>query len=375
VTVSLRNWVRVAVAILLYSNLMRTGSCLPQTMRKVRWGILGVAKIAVEKVIPAMQLGENAEIVAIASRDRAKAEAAARRLGIPKAYGSYEALLADPEVEAVYNPLPNHLHVPWSIRAAEAGKHVLCEKPIAMNTAEARTLIAARDRTGVVMGEAFMVRTHPQWIRIMELVRSGRIGQLRSAIGAFSFYNVDAANVRNVREFGGGGLMDIGCYPIKTSRMVFGEEPERVSGTVIRDPRFTNVDAMASAILEYPSGHCVFSCSMQIALNQSMRFFGTKGFVEPEIPFNAPGGAVTRITIDDGRDLNGGGATVEEFPACDQYTLQGDRFSQAIREGTPIAVPLEDALRNMAVIDAIFRSAETGKWERPAEFVEGRTGG
>ena len=336
-------------------------------MRKVRWGILGVARIAVQNVIPAMQRGERVEIVAIASRDHAKAEAAALRLGIPKAYGSYEGLLADPEIEAVYNPLPNHLHVPWSIRAAEAGKHVLCEKPIAMSAAEARTLIAARDRTGVAMGEAFMVQTHPQWIRIVELVRSGRIGQLRGASGAFSYYNVDPANVRNMRAYGGGGLMDIGCYPIKTSRLVFGEEPERVSGTIVRDPRMDNVDVLASAILEYPSGHCIFTCSTQIALNQSMRFFGTKGRIEPEIPFNATRGGTSRITIDDGRDFTGGGATVEEFPACDQYTIQGDRFSEAIREGAPVPVPLEDSLRNMAVIDAIFRSAETGKRERPAD--------
>ena len=334
-------------------------------MRKVRWGILGVAKIATTRVIPAMQQGECAEIVGIASRDRAKAEEAARQLGIPKAYGSYREMLADPEIEAVYNPLPNHLHVPWSIRAAEAGKHVLCEKPIGMNAAEARQLIAARDRTGVVMGEAFMVQAHPQWLRIVELVRSGRIGQLRSAIGAFSFYNVDPANVRNVREYGGGGVMDIGCYPIKTSRMVFGEEPVRVSGSIIRDPRFDNVDVLASAILEYPSGHCVFTCSTQIALNQSMRFFGAKGRIEPEIPFNATPGGVSRIIIDDGRDLSGGGATVEEFAACDQYTLQGDAFSRAIREGRAVPVPLEDSLRNMAVIDAIFRSAESGNWERP----------
>ena len=182
-------------------------------MQKVKWGILGVARIATTRVIPGMQLGEHCEVVGIASRDRAKAEEAARQLGVPKAYGSYEEMLADPEIEAVYNPLPNHLHVPWSVRTAEAGKHVLCEKPIALTAAEARDLIEARDRTGVTIGEAFMVQTHPQWIRIVELVRSGRIGQLRSAIGAFSFYNVDPANVRNVPEYGGGGLMDIGCYP------------------------------------------------------------------------------------------------------------------------------------------------------------------
>ena len=211
-------------------------------MRKVRWGVLGVARIAVNRVIPGMQAGELSEVTAIASRDLERVKEAAQQLGIPKAHGSYEALLADPEVDAVYIPLPNHLHVPWSIRAAQAGKHVLCEKPIALTAAEARELIAVRDRTGVVMGEAFMVAAHPQWLRLMELVRAGRIGKLQSAVGTFSYFKLEAENIRNIREFGGGGLYDIGCYPIKTSRMVFGEEPVRVMAAVTRDPRFGNID-------------------------------------------------------------------------------------------------------------------------------------
>jgi predicted dehydrogenase len=338
-------------------------------MRKVKWGILGAAKIARQRVIPAMQKGDLCEVMAIASRDLAKSRAAAAELGIPKAYGSYEEMLADPEIEAVYNPLPNHLHVPWSIRAAEAGKHVLCEKPIGMNAAEARQLIAVRDRTGVVVGEAFMVQTHPQWVRIVELVRGGRIGQLRSAIGAFGYFNADPANVRNILAYGGGGLMDIGCYPIKTSRMVFGEEPVRVAGTMVRDASLGGVDVLTSAILEYPSGTCIFTCSMQLAAHQSMRFYGTKGFIAPEIPFNATPGGTSRISIDDGRDLIGGGAVVEEFAACDHYTLQGDRFWEAVREGGKPPVPLEDSLRNMAAIDAIVRAAEAGGWVSPAEFL------
>jgi predicted dehydrogenase len=338
-------------------------------MRKVKWGVLGAARIAVTRVIPAMQLGDCCEIVGIASRDREKAGKAARGLGIPKTYGSYEEMLADPEIEAVYNPLPNHLHVPWSVRAAEAGKHVLCEKPIGMNTQEVRQLIEGRDRTGVLIGEAFMVACHPQWARIIELVRGGRIGELRSVVGTFSYHNADPANVRNVREWGGGGLMDIGCYPIKTSRMVFGEEPARVSGLMARDAQLSGVDVLTSAMLEYPSGHCVFTCSMQLQQQQSMRIYGTKGRIEPEIPFNATPGGTSRITIDDGRDLTGGGRAVEEFAACDQYTLQGDRFSRAVREGGGAPVELEDSLRNMAVIDAVARSAETGKWEKPAEWL------
>ena len=337
-----------------------------ETMKKVRWGVLGAARIGTNRVIPAMQNGEHSEMVAIASRDLGRAQAAARELGIPKAYGSYEALLADPEIDAVYNPLPNHLHVPWSIRAAEAGKHVLCEKPIGMNVAETLDLITVRNRTGVRIGEAFMVQSHPQWQRIVELVRGGRIGKLRSAAGTFSYFKLEPDNIRNIREFGGGALMDIGCYPIKTARMVFGEEPVQVSASVLRDPRFGNIDMLTSAILEFPSGHCIFTCSTQIMLQQSMRFYGTEGRLEPEIPFNAAINRVARIRIDDGRDLDGTGAVVEEIPPCDQYTIQGDLFSRAIREGGEVPVPLEDALKNMAVIDAVFRSGETGRWERPS---------
>ncbi|MBZ5617701.1 MAG: Gfo/Idh/MocA family oxidoreductase [Acidobacteriia bacterium] len=342
-------------------------------MQKVRWGILGVARIATVKVIPAMQRGELCEITGIASRDRGKAEEAARRLGIPRAYGSYEEMLADPQIEAVYNPLPNHFHVPWSIRAAEAGKHVLCEKPIALSAAEALQLIAARDRTGVTIGEAFMVQTHPQWVRTMDLVRSGRIGQLRFAMGSFGYFNRAPENIRNIREYGGGGLMDIGCYPIKTSRMVFGEEPTRVSGTLVPDPSF-GVDILASAILDYPSGQCVFACSTQVVPHQSMQFFGTTGRIELEIPFNAVPNRTSRIRIDDGSDILGSGIKVEEFAPCDQYTIQGDLFSRAVRGGGAPSVPLEDSVKNMAVIDAIFRSAKSGKWEAPEAVLEAATG-
>jgi predicted dehydrogenase len=328
-------------------------------MRKVQWGVLGVARIATHEVIPAMQRGELCEIAAIASRDPAKAQKAARDLGIPKAYGSYEEMLADPGIEAVYNPLPNHLHVPWSIRAAQAGKHVLCEKPIAMSVAETRALIAARDAAGVTMGEAFMVRTHPQWLRLEELVRAGRIGQLRYAVGSFAYFKLDASNIRNIREYGGGALMDIGCYLIKFPRFVFGEEPVRVAASIDRDPALGGIDRLTSAILEFPSGPCVFTCGTQSVANQSLRFFGTKASIETEIPVNAPPDRPARIRIVDGA----GGVTVEEFPTCDQYTIQGDLFSRAIRERSAPAVPLEDALRNMAVIEAVFRAAETGKWE------------
>ena len=309
-----------------------------------------------------MQRSELCEITAIASRDRAKAEMAARDLGIARAYGSYEELLADAEIDAIYNPLPNHLHVPWSIRAAEAGKHVLCEKPIGLNAAETLDLIAARDRTGVTIGEAFMIATHPQWIRTMELTRQGRIGSLRGVIGTFGYFKRDADNVRNVRAWGGGGLLDIGCYPIKAARMFFGEEPLRAAGTLVRDPDF-DTDILTSAVLEFPSGHCAFTCGTQIVPCQSLQFLGTSGRIEIEIPYNPLPNRPTRIKIDDGSDVTGANVVTEEFAACDQYTLQGDAFARAILERTAPPVPLEDALANMKAIDAVFRSAETGKWE------------
>ncbi len=332
--------------------------------RKVKWGVLGVAKIATAKVIPAMRLGEWSEVVAIASRELAKAQGVAATLGIPRAYGSYEELLGDPEVDAVYNPLPNHLHVPWSVKAAQAGKHVLCEKPIAMSVAECHSLIEARDRTGVKIGEAFMVRTHPQWLRARELVRSGEIGELRAVIGVFSYFNRDPENIRNKPEIGGGALMDIGCYPITTSRFLFGQEPLRVQGLLERDPDMST-DRLTSAILDFPGGQSVFSCSTQLVPYQRMQILGTRGRIEPEIPFNTPPDRACRLLVDSGKDLFGGGIRVEQFPACDQYTIQGDLFSQAIREGGEVPVPLEDALRNMAVIEALFRSAQTGRWETP----------
>jgi len=241
---------------------------------------------------------------------------------------------------------------------------VLCEKPVSMTVAEARTLVAARDRTGVKIGEAFMVGTHPQWLRTRDLVRSGAIGNLRSVGGYFSFFNRDPGNIRNMAAYGGGAMYDIGCYPIFTSRFVFGEEPTRVLGLLERDPDF-KVDRLVSAILDFPSGQTVFACSTQVCPYQRMHFVGTTGRIEVEIPFNAPPDRPCRIAIDSGGELSGKDIRWEEFPVCDQYTLQGDAFSRAIREGTAVPVPVEEAVRNMAVIEAIFRSGESGRWERP----------
>ena len=340
----------------------------PPKARKVKWGILGAASIAVRKVIPGMQRGKWSEVSAIASRDLAKAQETAHKLGIPKAYGSYEELLQDSDVEAIYNPLPNHLHVPWTIKAAEAGKHVLCEKPISMDAGEAMTLLPVCDRTGVKMGEAFMVKTHPQWLRARDIIRSGGIGELRAAMCVFSYFNRDPRNVRHKVEWGGGGLLDIGCYPITMSRFIFGEEPLRVSGKLERDPEW-GTDRLASAILDFPSGQATFTCSTQMVPYQRMQFLGTKGRIEIEIPFNAPNDRPGRIFVDDGGNIFGDDISTESFPTCDQYTIQGDVFSRAIRENREVPVPLEDAIKNMAVIEAVFRSAESGIWESPAKML------
>jgi predicted dehydrogenase len=331
-------------------------------MQKIKWGVLGAAKIAVEKVIPAMQYGRLTEVVAIASRDSTRAREAAETLGIPRSYGSYEALLADPEIDAVYNPLPNHLHVPWTIAAAEARKHVLCEKPLGLNAAEAQAILEVRDRTGVKIQEAFMVRTHPQWLRAMEICRSGQLGDVRSYVGAFSYYNDDPSNIRNVAEWGGGALMDIGCYLIITSRLIFGQEPRRVMGCIERDP-VTDVDTLTSMMLEYPSGHAIGTCSTRLISHQRVQIFGTRGKLEVEIPFNAPPDRPCRLFLDRRGDLFGSGVETIELPVCDQYTIQGDQFSRAILERSEVPYPLELSVQNMTIIDAVFRSAESGRWE------------
>jgi len=332
-------------------------------MQPVNWGIISTALIGTAKVIPAMQKSKHCRIQAIASRDIALAKKWAQALGIPKAYGSYEELLADPDIEAVYNPLPNHLHVSWSIKAAEAGKHVLCEKPIALDAKEAQTLVDARNRTGKLITEAFMVRGHPQWLRARDLVREGRIGDLRAIQGFFSYFLTDPKNVRNMADIGGGGLYDIGCYPIVTSRFLFEAEPTRVVGLIERDPGL-KIDRLASAILDYPKGQASFVCSTQLVPYQRMQIFGTKGRIAVEIPFNAPPDKPCRIFVDEGSGLGDVSQKVESFPVCDQYTIQGDLFSEAIRRGKPVAFPLDDAVKNMRVIDALFRSARNNAWER-----------
>jgi len=315
-------------------------------MNKLRWGVLGVSKFAMTKLLPATQKSERNAVVAIASRDLPRARAAADELGADRAYGTYEELLADPDIDVIYNPLPNHLHVPWSIRAAEAGKHVLCEKPLGLDASEVEELIAVRDRTRAVIGEAFMVRTHPQWIRAVSAVRSGEIGEPRSMSMAFAYHNVDAANIRNRADIGGGALMDIGCYPIHLARWIFGAEPVRSRAAVDRDPSF-GTDRLTTAVLDFGGAHATFTVSTQAAPYQRALIFGSKGRIEVEIPVNAPPDASTRIWV------NG---VEETFPVCDQYTIQADEFARAVRGERNVPVPLEDSLGNMRVVDALLAS-------------------
>jgi predicted dehydrogenase len=326
-------------------------------MSKVRWGVLSTANIGLQKVLPAMQRGEYCDITALASRSLEKAQAAASRLGIPKAYGSYEELLADPDVDAIYNPMPNHLHVPWSIKALQAGKHVLCEKPIALSAAEAQELAdTARQYPKLKLMEAFMYRHHPQWRRAKQIVGEGGIGELRTIHSFFSYYNDDPSNVRNQADIGGGGLMDIGCYNISLSRFIFGTEPQRICGIVEFDPQF-NTDRLASGILDFGRGTATFTCSTQLTSYQRVNIYGTSGRVEIEIPFNAPPDRPTKMW-----HQHDGNIDEIVFDVCDQYTLQGDLFSQAILNDTPVPTPIEDAVANMRVIDAVFQSAKSGGW-------------
>lgn len=326
-------------------------------MSKIKFGVLSTAAIGTDKVIPAMQRGEHTEVAAIASRDLGRAQAAAAALGIPRAYGSYEELLADPEIQAVYNPLPNHLHVPWSLRAIEAGKHVLCEKPIGLSSAEAQQLAdAAQRHPELKVMEAFMYRHHPQWRRTKELVESGAIGELKTVQSFFSYYNNDPNNIRNMADIGGGGLMDIGCYNLSLSRFLFGTEPRRVCGLVERDPQF-GTDRLASGMLDFGHGTATFTCSTQLASYQRVNIFGTSGRIEIEIPFNAPPDKPCRIWLQ--RD-----GQIEEisFPTTDQYTVQGDLLALAILNDTPVPTPLSDAVANMRAIEAIVESSNTGAW-------------
>ena len=331
-------------------------------MSKIRWGVLSTAKIGREKVIPATQVSETGVVTTIASRELSNATTIAKQLGIEKAYGSYEELLADPEIDAIYNPLPNHLHVPWTLRAMAAGTHVLCEKPIALSSAEAEQLVeAAESHPELKVMEAFMYRFHPQWQTVRQLVHDGRIGELRTIHTSFSYFNDDPKNYRNHLEMGGGGLMDIGCYPISLSRFIFGAEPARVLGEVHFDSDF-GVDTLSSAVLKFEGGTSTFTCGTQLAPYQRVNIFGATGRIEIEIPFNAPPDRPCRLWLQPGGQSD---MKIEEilFDVCDQYTLQADAFGRAILDDTPVPTPLADAVANMRVIERILASAETRSWQ------------
>jgi predicted dehydrogenase len=330
-------------------------------MDKIRWGVLSTAKIARVQVIPGTNRGRLGTVTAIASRDLSRAKKVATELGIERAYGSYQELLADKNIDAIYNPLPNHLHVPWSIRALKANKHVLCEKPIGLSVAEAEQLagVAAAHPKLKIM-EAFMVRLHPQWLAARDLVRTGRIGALRSISMLFSYFNDDPANIRNQNDIGGGALMDIGCYPITLSRFIFDDEPKRVLGHIERDPKL-GTDRLTSAVLEFFQGTATFTVSTQLAPYQRTQILGTAGRIEVEIPVNAPNDCPTRLWIQTGTKSD---APIEEqtFATCDMYTIQADAFARAIQDDTPVPTPLADAVANMRVIERIRTSAETNAW-------------
>ena len=326
-------------------------------MKKVRWGILSTAKIGIEKVVPAMQASEYCEMSAIASRDKTQAEMAAIRLNIPKSYGTYEELLADPEIDAIYIPLPNHLHIPWTIKALEAGKHVLCEKPIGLSSAEAQGLSEkAKEFPHLKVMEAFMYRFHPQWLFVKKLIDDSRIGDVRTIQAFFSYFNNDPENIRNKKDTGGGGLMDIGCYCISQSRFILNQEPARVFGILEYDEKM-GIDRMASAIMDFGNATSTFTCSTQLAPFQNFRVFGTKGLIDVEIPVNIPPNRATHVWL----ELNG---KREEFviDPQNQYTLQGDIFSKSILDNTPVITPLQDAINNMKVIEAINESNLKGSW-------------
>jgi predicted dehydrogenase len=321
----------------------------------LRFGVLSTADIGLRKVLPAMLRADRVEVVAIASRDRARAAAAAAELGIDRAHGSYEDLLADPDVDAVYNPLPNHLHAEWTIAAARAGKHVLCEKPLATTAADAERMIEACEQAGVVLMEAFMYRLHPSWVAVRELVASGRIGALRAVQSWFSYFNDDASNIRNRLDAGGGALFDIGCYCVNLSRMLFGTEPTRVQGSVTRDPTM-GIDVLTSAILDFPDGVASFTSTTRAEPDQRVHVYGTDGRIAIEIPFNIPPDRPTRVLVSAGGDPPTTPDTEElVFEPADPYTVQGERFAAAVLDGVPVPIPTSDAVANLRVIEELFR--------------------
>jgi predicted dehydrogenase len=327
-------------------------------MNELRWGILSTANIANEKVIPGMRKSARSRVVAIGSRDGARARLMADRHGIERVHGSYEALLADPEIDAVYIPLPNHLHAQWTKAAARAGKHVLCEKPLAMTAAEAEAMLEVCEAEGVRLMEAFMYRLHPSWLAVREMVASGRIGRLTAVHSWFSYFNDDTANIRNIRAVGGGALYDVGCYNVNLSRMLFGAEPDRVEAAITRD-RDEGVDVLTSAILTFGDGVATFTCAIRSEPDQQVHIYGTEGRISIGIPFNIPPDRPTQVHVTAGGDPPVAPATeVLAFETADPYTVEVEAFAAAILDGLPAPVPPADAVANLRVIERIFAAAE-----------------
>ena len=331
-------------------------------MTPIVWGILGAARIALERVIPAMHPSDLCDVRAIASRDAGRAADAARAARVPVAHGSYEALLADPEIEAVYIPLPNHLHVEWSIRALQAGKHVLCEKPLACSADELPPLIETRDRTGLIIEEAVMVRDHPQWSRVRDLVEGERIGTVRSVQLSYSHCSDDPGDIRNQEAAGGGSLLDVGSYCAAIARLIFDDEPVRAMALLDRDPRF-GTDRFVTAVLEFRGGHASFFCSTQSSRCQAVQIVGTTGWMRAEVPFAHPPDLPARLLI--GSNVAPGTEPDEviRFDPVDQYRLQAERFGRLVRGVAPSRWPLETGVANLRVLDALRRSGESGRWE------------
>jgi predicted dehydrogenase len=326
-------------------------------MQKLRWGVLSTAKIGRTKVIPALQTSIHGEVVAICSRTQASAQAAADELGIARAYASYEELLADPNIDAIYNPLPNHLHVPWSVKALEAGKHVLCEKPLGLDAADLTPLLETAEKyPQLKVMEAFMYRFHPQWDKVHELINNGSIGQLRSIHSHFSYNNREAENIRNSAEMGGGALMDIGCYCISLSRYLFSGEPLRVMGQITPYAGY-DVDCFVSGILEFADGSATFTAATKMENDQYIKASGEAGSLSLAIPFSPDSGAETSVVIKRNQ-------VIEELPiaGCDHYRNMADAFALSVFNKTPVPTSLEDAVANMKIIDAIFASVKTGQW-------------
>jgi predicted dehydrogenase len=329
----------------------------------LRFGILGASRFALRRMLPAMRAVAGVEVVAIASRDGAKAAATARAHGIPRSHASYEALVADPGIDAVYNPLPNHLHVPWSERAAAAGKHVLCEKPIATSAAEALRLVAARDRA-VVICEAAMVRLQPRWHAARELVRAGRIGDLRGFIGTFGYSLPARTDIRYEATMGGGVLYDTGFYPVTMSRFCFEAEPGAVLARSTRSGP-DGVDVLTSAVLEFPRGQATLTCGMELGQMQRALLLGSVGHLDIPVAWTPAADRPSELTLETSPSLEHPNAQRLTFDAVDQYALLVGAFARAATGGGPAPVPLEDSVKNMAVLEALARSSKSGRWETP----------